>query len=86
MDFPGGPLVKTLCFQCKGRKLDPWLGNCRGMWQKQKHKRNMCDADECTAGKLIGKAGGDIEVHGFSLFFKIFFFFDMDHFFFLSLY
>ena len=26
-DFPGGPLVKTLFFQCKGLSLNPWLGN-----------------------------------------------------------
>ena len=45
------------------------------MWQKQEHKWNMWDADECTAGKLIGKADGGIEVHRFSLFFKFFFFF-----------
>ena len=25
--FPGGPVVKTLCFQCRGRGLDPWSGN-----------------------------------------------------------
>ena len=22
-DFPGGPMVKTLCFQCRGRGFDP---------------------------------------------------------------
>ena len=26
-DFPGGPVVKTPCFQCKERRLDPWSGN-----------------------------------------------------------
>ena len=26
-DFPGGPLVKTLHFQCKDLGFDPWLGN-----------------------------------------------------------
>ena len=25
--FPGCPVVKTLCFQCKGREFDPWVGN-----------------------------------------------------------
>ena len=24
--FPSGPVVKTLCFCCKGHKFDPWLG------------------------------------------------------------
>ena len=26
-DFPGGAVVKTLCFQCKGHESDLWLGN-----------------------------------------------------------
>ena len=26
-DFPGGPVIKTLCFQCRGRRFDPWSGN-----------------------------------------------------------
>ena len=26
-DFPGGPVVKTLSFQCRGRGFDPWSGN-----------------------------------------------------------
>ena len=26
-DFPGGPVVKTLCFQCRGCGFDPRLGN-----------------------------------------------------------
>ena len=25
-DFPGGPVVKTLCFHCRGRGFDPWGG------------------------------------------------------------
>ena len=27
LDFPGGPVVKTLPFQCKGHGFDLWLGN-----------------------------------------------------------
>ena len=26
-DFPGGPVVKTLHFHCRGHGFDPWLGN-----------------------------------------------------------
>ena len=26
-DFPGGPVVKTPLFQCRGRGFDPWSGN-----------------------------------------------------------
>ena len=26
-DFPGGPVVKTSRFHCRGHGLDPWSGN-----------------------------------------------------------
>ena len=26
-DFPGSPVVKILCFQCRGHGFDSWLGN-----------------------------------------------------------
>ena len=26
-DFPGGPVVKTLCFHCRGCGFNPWSGN-----------------------------------------------------------
>ena len=26
-DFPGGPVAKTLSFQCWGSGFNPWLGN-----------------------------------------------------------
>ena len=26
-DFPGGPVVKTLCSQCRGQGFDPWPGD-----------------------------------------------------------
>ena len=26
-DFPGGPVAKTPCSQCRGPGFDPWLGN-----------------------------------------------------------
>ena len=26
-DFPGGPVVKTLHFHCRGHGFDAWLGN-----------------------------------------------------------
>ena len=26
-DFPGGPVLKTLCFYCKGLRFNPWPGN-----------------------------------------------------------
>ena len=24
-DFPGGPVVKTVCFYCRERGFDPWI-------------------------------------------------------------
>ena len=39
-DFPGGPVVKNPCFQCKGCGFDPWPGNydptCSMVCQKKK--------------------------------------------------
>ena len=26
-DFPGGPIAKTPCFQCRGPEFNPWSGN-----------------------------------------------------------
>ena len=26
-DFPGGPVIKTLYFHCRGQRFHPWSGN-----------------------------------------------------------
>ena len=43
MDFFGGPMVKTLCFQYRGHGFNPWLGNkdptCHKAWSKKKKER-----------------------------------------------
>ena len=26
-DFPGGPMVRTPCFHCRGQGFHPWWGN-----------------------------------------------------------
>ena len=43
-DFPGGPVVKNLCFQGKGHGFDPWSGNedptCCESWPKNKKQTN----------------------------------------------
>ena len=26
-EFPGSPVVRTLCFHCRGHRFDPWSGN-----------------------------------------------------------
>ena len=37
-DFPGGPVVKTLCFHCQGPWFSPWSENqdptCHMAWPK----------------------------------------------------
>ena len=40
-DFPGGPVVRTQCFQCRGRTFDPWSGNKipHAAWHSQKTKK-----------------------------------------------
>ena len=41
--FPGGPVVKTPCFHCRGHRFNPWWGNqdltCCKAWQKQTNKQ-----------------------------------------------
>ena len=42
-DFPGGPVVRTLPFHCRGRRFDPGSGNedptCLTVWPKKKKKK-----------------------------------------------
>lgn len=41
-DFPGGPVVKTPCFHCRGCRFNPRPGNqdaaCHKAWPKKKIK------------------------------------------------
>ena len=42
VDFPGGLVVKTPCFQCRVWGFDSWLGKvpyCWVVWPKKKKKR-----------------------------------------------
>ena len=38
-DFPGGPVVKTLSFQCSECESNPWLGNEDQNLKKKKRKK-----------------------------------------------
>ena len=41
-EIPGGPVVRTLRFHCRGDGFDPWLGNlrsCMPVWPKKKKGR-----------------------------------------------
>ena len=39
-DFPGGPVVKTLCFQCRGCGINSWSGNLRSHMLHDVAKKN----------------------------------------------
>ena len=46
-DFPGGPLVRTPCFHCRGEWFDPSSSNedpaQQVMWPKKKKKNLQCN-------------------------------------------
>ena len=51
-DFPGGPVVKTLCFHCRGHGFDPWSGKFHmpcGATKKLK-KRTLINRKESSTG------------------------------------
>ena len=42
--FPGGPVVRALCFHCRGHGFDPWSGNqdsTSHMARPKKKKKNQ---------------------------------------------
>ena len=49
-DFPGGPVVRTLCFHCRGPRFDPWVGAkilpATQHGQKRKKKKRKFKASE----------------------------------------
>ena len=63
-DFPGGPVAKPLCSQCRGHGLDPWSGNygpaseqC-GKKKKKTPKTRPCDWRwKVKSDKVIGAVG-----------------------------
>ena len=64
-NFPGGPVVKALHFQCRVHGFDSWLGNsdptCCMAWPKQTRKnlkRNeakICKMSDVSQYMIIGK-------------------------------
>ena len=39
-DFSGGPVVKTLCPQCRGHGFDPWLEKIvHAAWRKKQKQK-----------------------------------------------
>ena len=38
-EFPGGPVVRTLCFHCRGHGFDPWTKIPHAPWHGQEKKK-----------------------------------------------
>ena len=50
-DFPGCPVAKILCSQCRGLGFDPWLGNqilhvAAKTWHSRKRKERKNTASQ----------------------------------------
>ena len=49
--FPGGPVVRTLCFHCQGCEFDSWL-----VWPKKKKKgKKMTNINLNNKCNSVGK-------------------------------
>ena len=46
-EFPGGPVVKTLCFHCRDHGFDPWLRN----WNPTCHGAQPNNNNKTSASK-----------------------------------
>ena len=55
-DFPGGPVVKTTHFQCRGQVFNPWSGNLVAWTKenKQKSKKKKSIAGLCGLADVPG--------------------------------
>ena len=53
-ELPGGPVVRSLHFLCRGHGFDPWTGSCR-LWgvAEHTHRYNMCIFKSCQVLKLL---------------------------------
>ena len=55
-DFPGGPVVKTLHFHCRGCGFDPWSGKMpHGMAKKFKKKKKKTQLREAELWWPVGE-------------------------------
>ena len=61
-EFPGGPVVRTQCFHCRGHGFNPW-GNkiLHATWHGQKKKRNGGHGKDLYLGALQGPAWFQLE-------------------------
>ena len=52
--FLGGPVVEMLCFHCRGRGFDPFLGSFH-MLHSMAKQQTKCVASEAADKELISK-------------------------------
>ena len=52
-DFPGGPVVKTPCFHCRGNGLHPWSGNKDPTYRRAQPNRKKEKKDTCHVISLL---------------------------------
>ena len=50
-DFPGGPVVKTQCFYCRGLRFHPWFRECLHMAKKNKKGKEDIISVSRNSGK-----------------------------------
>ena len=66
-DFPGGPVVKTLCFHCRGNGFDPSSGEIRSCMPQDVAKKTPKKSNTKTWGLREERcvATGDKLVYAF---------------------
>ena len=70
-DFLSGPVVKTPCFQCRGHRFDPWLGNqdssCHRWGLTKKRKESIYNCSLCRRVWSLGKGEQNQEIWNYPL-------------------
>ena len=49
-DFPGGPVVNTPCFQCRGPEFDPWVGELSSCMPHRVAKKKKKKSEKLLEG------------------------------------
>ena len=62
--FPGGPVVRTLCFHCQGVGFDPWL-----VWRKKKKKMMSINLNNNCGVTLLEQSKVEKSVCGLGMLF-----------------
>lgn len=58
-EFCGGPVVRTVCFHCRGSRFNPWLGDCVPVsLMAQPKKESVSERDVGQSSLFWGTALG----------------------------